>query len=96
MRKLSNAVSFTYEPRGWGMMKSGLKLNMIRVVTQEDYEWLERERPAEVYVVDTENQRVFVRTITHIQKVDETSEGVWIMVSWKDTCSRNTCAQEWV
>jgi len=84
MKRLSNAVSFKSVPSMWGIEENGLKPNTIRMVTADEYEWIKRETPAEIYIVNVETGRVFVRTITHVLKVGEWLDQVQILISWRD------------
>ena len=83
MKQLTNAVSFKSIPEMWGIEEEGTKPNTIRMVTGEEYDWIKRERPSEIYIENVENGRLFVRTITHVLKVGEWLGQVQILISWR-------------
>lgn len=94
MKQLTNAVSFKSVPTMFEIEESGLKPNTIRMVTADEYAWLKAERPAEIYIENTENGRVFVRTITHVLKFGEWLGQVQILISWKNELVNNVCPMQ--
>jgi len=84
MNQLRNAVAFKSIPSMWEIEENGLKPNTIRMVTADEYEWIKRERPEEIHIVNTETGWVFVRTISHVLKVGEWLDQVQILISWRD------------
>jgi hypothetical protein len=91
MKQLTNAMSFKSIPSMWEIEENGLKPNTIRMVTADEYDWMARLRPAEIYIENTENCRVFVRTISHVLKVGEWLGQVQILISWKNEEKPRMC-----
>lgn len=83
MKQLTNAVSFKSVPSMWGLEKNGQKANTLRWITREELEWFEEERPAEIYIVNTETKRVFIREISHFLEVSEMLGKNLILISWR-------------
>lgn len=91
MKQLNNAVSFKSIPSMWEIEEDGTKPSTARMVTGEEYEWMKRERPAEIFIVRTDDAKVFVRTITHVLKVGEWLGQVQILISWRHTRTECSC-----
>ena len=91
MKHLRNAVSFKSIPTMWELEESGNKANTIRMVTGEEWEWIKEERPEKIYIVCTDDQKDFVRTISHVMKVGEWLGQVQILISWRDEGRVHTC-----
>ena len=94
MKQLANAASFKSIPSMWEIEESGLKPNTIRMVTTEEYDWMKRERPAEIYIENSENGRVFVRTISHVLKFGEWLGSAQILISWRHEARECTCPMQ--
>ena len=91
MKQLRNAASFKSIPSMWEIEEDGTKPNTIRMVTVDEYAWMKAERPAEIYIENVENGRVFVRTISHVLKFGEWLGQVQIIISWGHEARECVC-----
>ena len=94
MKQLANAASFKSIPSMWEIEEDGTKPNTIRMVTAEEYAWMKSKRPAEIYIENVENGRVFVRTITHVLKFGEWLGQINILISWRDEGRLSVCTMQ--
>ena len=94
MKQLTNAVSFKSIPSMWEIEEDGTKSNTIRMVTADEYRWMKEERPAEIYIENVENGRVFVRTISHVLKFGEWLGQVQILISWRHEAPECACPMQ--
>lgn len=83
MKQLRNGVSFKSIPTMWEIEENGVKPNTIRMVTTKEYEWLAHEKPAEIWITNTETGYQFIRQITHTLKVFDVLGQVQILINWK-------------
>lgn len=91
MKQLQNAASFKSVPSMWEIEEEGTKPNTIRMVTAEEYAWIKSKRPAEIYIENVENGRVFVRTISHVLKFGEWLGNIQILISWQHEVRMSVC-----
>lgn len=82
MKRMTNGVSFKSLPGMYEIEENGVKPNTIRMMTEDDCDWLESEHPSEIWIVNTKTEEVFVRNITNVLVVGKLLNMKQVLISW--------------